>query len=297
MTHPADTQIRRERRLEKLFTERISAEEVERHIRQAGENVLRGESGYSAPAYLGNEDVVRVLSELQDRRNDNTPRMKTDEEEGYELLREWIVTNLPVADDDEAEVALLISTLEKFAKTRESAVDIAQEEIEGYAGYVPGDMRWVDLQQSLHAVAKRSYTAGMIVAQQASRPTEQQFIEMQSDLVDTLSHVDSSTDPRLLAARVMARVRFDDDWESVEVEPEEIRCAICNYRGEYLRSPGGSWWAHEPRPADAPADGHDFALTLPDSDEPVPTWVAWGLSEEEYHEFKAWLERKQEASS
>lgn len=40
---------------------------------------------------------------------------------------------------------------------------------------------------------------------------------MLHDLIDSLSHVDESTDPVLLAARVIARLQGNPNWESVEV--------------------------------------------------------------------------------
>ncbi|WP_295837438.1 hypothetical protein [uncultured Microbacterium sp.] len=40
---------------------------------------------------------------------------------------------------------------------------------------------------------------------------------MLRDLIDSLSHVDESTDPVLLAARVVARLKGDPNWEAVEV--------------------------------------------------------------------------------
>jgi len=37
----------------------------------------------------------------------------------------------------------------------------------------------------------------------------------------------------------------------------EVECVACGGLGEYLRSPGGSWWAHEYHPT----DNHDFVAS------------------------------------
>lgn len=102
----------------------------------------------------------------------------------------------------------------------ESAMAVADEEAERYAER-PYDIRWQDLNQSLHAVAGRAFVAGEQFALRQMREQLSAWIAMRSDLVDSLSHVDETTDARTLALRVTARLQGDPNWESVEYDDGE----------------------------------------------------------------------------
>jgi len=106
------------------------------------------------------------------------------------------------------------------AERQASAMMVADEETALYAQY-PENIRWQDLNQSIHAVARRAFLAGEQSAVRGLSEQLSDWIEMRSDLVNSLSHVDETTDTRTLALRVMARLRSDPNWESVEYDDGE----------------------------------------------------------------------------
>lgn len=56
-------------------------------------------------------------------------------------------------------------------------------------------------------------------------------------------------------------------------QPRYTECRTCEHPGEWVESPGGSWWAHLTHPA----DGHDFDAILHYTDERTRQDAGWWL--------------------
>lgn len=122
---------------------------------------------------------------------------------------------------DLVEYSETIRALVEALRIPETARQIADEEVEGYAAYLPTDLRWQDLSQSIHTVARRAFLAGEIAAEGKLRPQLAELVAARRDLIDSLSHVDEATDVRTVALRVLARLQGDPSWESVEYDDGE----------------------------------------------------------------------------
>lgn len=55
-------------------------------------------------------------------------------------------------------------------------------------------------------------------------------------LIDSLSCVDESTDGRMIAARIMAYLKGDPNWESVEIEVDDDDYQVCDSCGDSVHT-------------------------------------------------------------
>ncbi|MDF2915921.1 MAG: hypothetical protein K0S70_138 [Microbacterium sp.] len=171
------------------------------------ENTIPEPSDQMGPFSFDGAEGIAFWVDTRDERDGSTRVLFDDLPTMVAFMRHNLPGLFPILDGDADKTAL----------------SIADGAIEAIAATEWADVRWQDISQSIHVVSRRAYLAGEMSAVNKLHEQLGAHLQARTDILDSLSHVEETTDARTLALRVSARLQGDPNWESVEYDDGEER--------------------------------------------------------------------------